>query len=82
MSGASRDIASGINGALRADYNGEAVTIADPSIDQWFNNAWGLEVRSRSIGLCILPCSDTTAEMKMPGRWTSSGWSSPVATVC
>ena len=39
VSGASRDIASGINGALRADYNGEAVTIADPSIDQWFNTA-------------------------------------------
>ena len=39
VSGASRDIASGINGALRADYNGEAVSIADPSIDQWFNTA-------------------------------------------
>ena len=39
VSGASRDIASGINGALRADYNGEPVTISDPSIDQWFNTA-------------------------------------------
>jgi hypothetical protein len=39
VSGASRDIASGINGALRADYNGDAVTIADPTIDQWFNTA-------------------------------------------
>jgi len=37
VSGAARDIASGINGALRADYNGEAVAIANPSIDQWFN---------------------------------------------
>ena len=37
VSGASRDIASGINGALRADYNGEAVAIANPTIDQWFN---------------------------------------------
>jgi hypothetical protein len=39
VSGASRDIASGINGALRADYSGEPVSIADPSIDQWFNTA-------------------------------------------
>jgi hypothetical protein len=39
VSGAGRDIASGINGALRADYNGQSVTIADPSIDQWFNTA-------------------------------------------
>ena len=39
VSGAARDIASGINGALRADYNGEPITIADPSIDQWFNTA-------------------------------------------
>jgi trimeric autotransporter adhesin len=37
VSGAARDIASGVNGALRADYNGEAVSIANPSIDQWFN---------------------------------------------
>jgi hypothetical protein len=39
VSGAGRDIASGINGALRADYNGESAAIADPSIDQWFNTA-------------------------------------------
>ncbi len=39
VSGASRDIASGINGALRADYNGESVTVANPTIDQWFNTA-------------------------------------------
>jgi hypothetical protein len=39
VSGASRDIASGINGALRADYNGQDVSIANPSIDQWFNTA-------------------------------------------
>jgi hypothetical protein len=39
VSGASRDIASGINGALRADYNGQSVAIADPTIDQWFNTA-------------------------------------------
>jgi hypothetical protein len=35
--GASRDIASGVNGALRADYTGESVSIANPTIDQWFN---------------------------------------------
>jgi hypothetical protein len=39
VSGAARDISSGINGALRADYNGEAVTVANPTIDQWFNTA-------------------------------------------
>jgi trimeric autotransporter adhesin len=39
VSGASRDIASGINGALRADYNGAPVSISDPTIDQWFNTA-------------------------------------------
>jgi len=39
VSGAARDIASGINGALRADYNGDAVSLANPSIDQWFNTA-------------------------------------------
>ena len=39
VSGAARDIASGINGALRADYNGESVAIANPTIDQWFNTA-------------------------------------------
>ena len=39
VSGAARDIASGINGALRADYNGEPIAIADPTIDQWFNTA-------------------------------------------
>ena len=37
VSGAARDISSGINGALRADYNGQAIAIANPTIDQWFN---------------------------------------------
>jgi hypothetical protein len=37
--GASRDIASGVNGALRADYTGESVSIANPTIDQWFNTS-------------------------------------------
>ena len=35
--GASRDIASGVNGALRADYTGLPTDISDPTIDQWFN---------------------------------------------
>jgi hypothetical protein len=35
--GASRDIASGINGALRADYDGAPTTIDDPTIDRYFN---------------------------------------------
>jgi hypothetical protein len=35
--GAARDISSGVNGALRADYNGEPVEVEDPSIDRWFN---------------------------------------------
>jgi len=39
VSGAARDISSGINGALRADYNGDAIAIANPTIDQWFNTA-------------------------------------------
>jgi hypothetical protein len=39
VSGASRDIASGINGALRADYIGGPVALANPTIDQWFNTA-------------------------------------------
>jgi len=37
--GASRDIAAGVNGALRADYDGEPTTVADPSIDKWFNTS-------------------------------------------
>ncbi len=37
VSGASRDIASGVNGALRADYSGDPISIADPSIERWFN---------------------------------------------
>jgi hypothetical protein len=35
--GAARDIATGINGALRADYNGAPIELDDPTIDQWFN---------------------------------------------
>jgi hypothetical protein len=31
------DLASGISGARRADYNGEPTSVADPSIGEWFN---------------------------------------------
>ncbi len=37
--GASRDVAQGLNGALRADYTGEELYIADQTIDQFFNTA-------------------------------------------
>jgi hypothetical protein len=32
-----RDAAQGINGALRADYNGAPVTLGSPNIDEFFN---------------------------------------------
>jgi hypothetical protein len=35
--GASRDVAGGVNGALRADYNGLPVVVDDPTIDRYFN---------------------------------------------
>ena len=59
VSGAARDISSGINGALRADYNGDAIAIANPTIDQWFNTeafsvpvagAFGSSARNILIG--------------------------------
>ena len=37
MRGAARDVSSGINGALRADYAGDPVELDDPTIDRWFN---------------------------------------------
>jgi hypothetical protein len=37
--GASRDIATGVNGALRANYDGSDLSVPDPSIDQWFNTS-------------------------------------------
>jgi hypothetical protein len=39
VSGASRDVSTGINGALRANYNGDALTVPDPTIDHWFNTS-------------------------------------------
>ena len=43
VQGASRDIASGVNGALRADLTGNDVTLSDPTIDHFFNtSAFGI----------------------------------------
>jgi hypothetical protein len=33
----SRDVAQGLNGALRADYSGAAIAVDDPGIDRFFN---------------------------------------------
>ena len=33
------DVNRGTNGTLRADYNGAAVSLADPTVDQFFNTA-------------------------------------------
>jgi hypothetical protein len=37
--GASRDVAQGLNGALRADYTGQPIEAADATIDEFFNTA-------------------------------------------
>ena len=37
--GASRDVAAGVNGALRADYLGGPISIENQTIDQFFNTA-------------------------------------------
>ena len=37
--GASRDVAQGLNGALRANYDGEPIGIEDATIDRFFNIA-------------------------------------------
>ena len=37
--GAAADVARGTNGTLRADYNGTDITVADPTIDLFFNTA-------------------------------------------
>jgi hypothetical protein len=34
---ASRDVAQGVTGALRGNYNGQDIAIANPTIDQYFN---------------------------------------------
>jgi hypothetical protein len=39
VSGNAADVARGTNGTLRADYNGQAVTLSDPSTSQFFNTA-------------------------------------------
>lgn len=37
--GAYSDVSSGVNGALRADYNGQPIQLSNPSVSQWFNTA-------------------------------------------
>jgi hypothetical protein len=39
VSGASRDIATGLSGVLRANYNGEPIEVENPTIDNWFNTS-------------------------------------------
>jgi hypothetical protein len=39
VQGAATDVAGGVNGTLRADYNGEPIEIGDRSIKHWFNTA-------------------------------------------
>ncbi len=39
VQGASRDVSQGINGALRANYTGAPVQLADPTIDRFFDTA-------------------------------------------
>jgi len=39
VQGAARDVAQGVNGALRADYNGQDIAVADPTVNQFFNTS-------------------------------------------
>ena len=39
VTGAVSDVASGVNGTLRANYNGQPIQISDPTITQFFNTA-------------------------------------------
>jgi hypothetical protein len=33
------NVSQGVNGTLRASYNGQSISISDPSVGQWFNTA-------------------------------------------
>lgn len=39
VTGSASDVARGTNGTLRADYDGSAISISDPTTDQFFNTA-------------------------------------------
>lgn len=39
VSGASRDVSQGVNGALRANYTGAPITVDTPTVDEFFNVA-------------------------------------------
>jgi trimeric autotransporter adhesin len=39
------NVSQGVNGTLRANYNGQPITIGDPSVGEWFNTgAFGVPV--------------------------------------
>ncbi len=37
--GAASDLLRGVNGSLRANYNGMPISISDPTVDEFFNTA-------------------------------------------
>jgi hypothetical protein len=39
VTGAIGDVAGGVNGTLRANYNGDPITISDPTVDRFFNTS-------------------------------------------
>jgi trimeric autotransporter adhesin len=39
VTGSFRDVATGVNGTLRADYNGQPVAVSDPTVQRFFNTA-------------------------------------------
>lgn len=39
VTGASRDVSQGINGALRANYTGAPISLDNPTVDEFFNTA-------------------------------------------
>jgi hypothetical protein len=39
VSNAKSDVSSGVNGTLRADYNGQPIALANPTLGEWFNIA-------------------------------------------
>jgi hypothetical protein len=39
VAGAASDVARGTNGTLRANYDGQAISLADPTIDRFFNTS-------------------------------------------
>jgi trimeric autotransporter adhesin len=48
--GAATNVAGGVNGTLRANYNGEAIQIGDRSIEHWFNTGAFTEPAAGTYG--------------------------------